>query len=544
MKECFKMIIKLFVRIVSPCLRLALCLFLAGASVFIPASASASASAKKAVIPQSVADELERSHFAVFALTASGDTLIDIQADKMLVPASNMKLITTGLALDALGEDFRYETKIAWSGSIENGILDGDLYIVGGGDPTLAADDSIAVPTPLIFEQWYQMIYNAGITGINGNIIGDDRYFGPMAEHPTWQWDDCGTYYGTGISGLTFFENIQTFNVTAGQFPGDDIVIYPSYPDCPWMDYRYDCSTGEAGTGDRLYFYTSSLAPAGEMRGTFAVDRNTKIVECSNKFPAYTCASYFERYLSEKGVECTGGAADLHYFRPESVNSESVSSEGISSEGVSSEGIRQEGGSGPYDSLTVAGSTFSPVLGRIAFETNYESNNLYAETLFNTLGRKLSGSGTYDASSIAAVRLLEDMGIDCREAVIEDGSGLSRHNLLSPSFICDFLAAMKSSDAFGAFWKSLPSPGCNGTLTYAMRDYAPEIAGKVRMKSGSMSGVKCFSGYILSPTGSPEDAAVFSVMINNSDLSQARMQKIADKIISLIVAAVQVSRQP
>ena len=474
-------------------------------------------------------NELGHALTGVLALTAAGDTIVSWNSGSLLMPASNMKLLTTGLALDALGSDFEYRTGIGYSGKICDSTLVGDLYITGGGDPTLASDDSIATALGELFRHWTGFLGKAGIRKIDGHIIGDDRYFGlPMPEEQTWQWDDCGTYYGAGVSGLTFFENMQTFSVAPGNEVGAPVSIQEKFPECPWMEYRYSCTTGEAGTGDRLYFYTTDMVPVGEMRGTFAVDRVPKTLECSNKFPAYTCAAYFTGWLSDRGIKCTEGPADTGFFAP-------------------AEGYV------PQDSLTMLGWTASPSLGRIAFMTNHDSNNVYAETLYHTLGKELWGKSDYVSSRQVMRKLLQEKGLDPRGIVIQDGSGLSRHNLLSPSFICGFLKAMEKSPEFDTFLYGLPSPGEGGTMETVMTGYRTELKSRVRLKSGSMTGVKCFSGYVF-PTSEAADAAgditgtaaensaatsgpaVFSIMINNSLMSQYRMQKIIDRLIFLITA--------
>jgi D-alanyl-D-alanine carboxypeptidase/D-alanyl-D-alanine-endopeptidase (penicillin-binding protein 4) len=216
---------------------------------------------------------------------SKGRTLIDVNAGKMMNPASNVKVITTGAALHALGNEYRFSTGIGYDGNINDGILDGNLYIIGGGDPTLGSKDSIATSLEVTFAQWEKLIRDAGIKEINGQLIGASRdFFNGMAEEPTWQWNDIGTYYGAGVTGLMFYENMQSFEVSAGAEIGKPVHITPSYPETPWMKFRYDCTTGKEGTGDQLYMFTSGLEPSAEIRGTFGVDRKPKRVDCSNKF--------------------------------------------------------------------------------------------------------------------------------------------------------------------------------------------------------------------------------------------------------------------
>ncbi len=444
---------------------------------------------------------------SICARTGDGRVLVDIWSGKMAVPASNVKLITTGAAMHALGADYRFETKVGHDGRIENGVLKGNLYIIGGGDPTTGSKDSIAVGIEQTFAAWKKIICDAGIRRIEGHVIGDGRHFEGMAEHPTWLWNDIGTYYGAGATGLMFYENMQSFSVSAGPSVGSETNITPSYPEAPWMEFRYDCTTGEKGTGDRLYMYTSDLAPVAEIRGTFGVDRAAKRVDCSNKFPEYTCASYFTDYLRVNGIECCLGAADLK--------------------------LRRTGGA-PSDSLEILGSTFSPSLKRIAFETNHASNNLFAETLYRTLGKKYTGKACYDSCAVALNGIIKSLNMNPKGANIVDGSGLSRQNYISADFFCRFLSAMMSSPVFDDYISTMPSPGSNGTLEYNMSKYPAGLKSRIKVKSGSMNGIRCYSGYILPAEGGKEETIVFSIMVNNCTAPSWKVRQLLDRMMAVM----------
>ena len=450
----------------------------------------------------------EQALVGVCVRTTDGQTLVDINAGKMLLPASNMKLITTGAALHAFGSEKQFETTLGYDGTIEDGILRGDLYIIGGGDPTLASKDSIAVAIETVFAQWEAIIRSAGIKGIEGYVIGDGRWFDDlMAEEPSWQLNDAGTYYGTGTTGLMFYENMQSFAVSAGAQVGDPVNIRPSYPEAPWMEFVYNCTTGEKGTGDQLYLYATDLAPVAQMRGTFGVDRAAKRLDCANKFPEYTCAYYFCNYLNDNGITCTEGPSDLKM---------SVAP------GASS--------------LTLLGSTFSPTLDRIVFETNHASNNLYAESLLRSLGKELCSSACYDSSYVALKDVLEDLAVDFTVgARVKDGSGLSRQNYISPDFMCRFLDAMAESPEYETFLDSLPFPGGNGTLQANMNGQPEQLRRRIRVKSGSMNGVRCYSGYILPSTSEGETLAV-SIMTNNCTAPTWKVRSILDKVMAAIAS--------
>lgn len=454
---------------------------------------------------------LSEAVMSICARSGDGRTLVDIDGDNMVMPASNMKLISTGAALHALGSDYRFKTGLGHDGKIVDGVLKGNLYIIGGGDPTLGSKDSIATSLDRTFAQWEKIVRDAGIRRIEGMIIGDGRYFEGMPEHPSWLWSDIGTYYGAGATGLMFYENMQSFTASPGQKVGAPVNIAPSYPETPWMEFRYNCATGDKGTGDQLYMYASDLAPIAEIRGTFGVDRARKRVDCSNKFPEYTCASYFADYLKGRGIP-SEGPADFRLCTDISGT--------------------------PAANLTMLGSTSSPSLKRIAFETNHASNNLYAETLFRSIGKAKTGSACYDSSYVALNDVLKELEINVSEGLqIVDGSGLSRQNYVSADFICGFLAAMMGSPCFEDYVSSLPSPGSHGTLAYNMQNIPAETKARIKVKSGSMNGVRCYSGYIIPTEGCKEDTIIFSIMVNNCTAPTWKIRPLLDKIMTALAEA-------
>ena len=498
----------------------ALSLSSAVTSAQIPASKPAPKSkAQRYIEMVSRNDMLKSSVFGVLAVTEGGDTLAVWNSDQRMVPASTMKLITTGMAIHRLGADFKYVTRIGHSGTIKDGVLDGDLYIVGGGDPTIASKDSIAIPRAKLFAQWKSFLDKAGIKRINGKVIGDGRYFDGPAEHDTWSYQDIGTAYGAGGNGLCFYENAQDFRVSAGPSVGSPVNVTVSFPDTPWMRYEYPCKTAPAGTGDQLYLFNTEFSPYAEIRGSFAIDRKPRIEEFSNRFGAYTCAHYFCEYLKNNGILVSEGPADVRLGR---IRSNLSSNE-----------------YGPYasgvDNLNMLGQTFSPSLKRIARETNLKSDNFYAEAIFRTLGRRFHHSASYDSSYVAVREVMKSLGVCADDVRIVDGSGLARHNYISPSFFVRFLSAMMDSPAFGDYIQTIGQPG--GRHYENRLSEAPvSVKSRVHLKSGSMNGVRCFSGYIEPRAGSKSETIVFSIMTNNSLVPASRIDPIIDRVISLLSA--------
>ena len=466
-------------------------------------------------------EPLRSAQIGVLALRMSGDTVASWRPQIKRIPASNAKLITTGTALRILGSDHRFRTGIGITGQVgEDGVLHGDVYILGGGDPTIGSKDSIATAAETLFSQWRNLLSRAGVKKVDGRVVGDGRWAEGPTELGSWLYEDIGTYYGAGADGLCFYRNIQDFQVTPGARPGDALTIVRGYPDTPWMDWRFRCATGEKGTGDKLFLYTSDLAPVAELRGTFAVDRKTKKVECSNKYGAYTCAAYFTNHLKSRGIAVTGGPAD------------------VDAGGHVRTRPGQPGTEAAADSAAIRllGETRSPALKRIAYLTNQRSDNFYAEALYRAVGKRLRGSAHYDSCFVAANDAFKLMGLNPYSGVfLEDGSGLSRKDAVSPAFFCDFLRNMLSSPAAEDFVQTLTQPNV-GSQAGRMRNEPEAVRSRVWYKSGSMDGVRCFSGYIVPTDGGKEDTIVFSVMINAYTGPNWKIMGQLDKIIALLAA--------
>ncbi|MBR2228142.1 MAG: D-alanyl-D-alanine carboxypeptidase/D-alanyl-D-alanine-endopeptidase [Bacteroidales bacterium] len=445
------------------------------------------------------AEPLKGAVVGVMVQDMSGHVVAQREAGRRMVPASNLKLITTGTALHALGPDFRFETEIGYTGEVDaDGTLHGDVYIVGGGDPTIGVADTVAVKPDALFWRWKSLLKDAGISRIDGRIIGDGRAYEGHLENQSWSYDDTGTYYGAGCNALSFYENAIDYVVSAG-VEGEPVKVTQRYPETPWMHFGNLTSTGPKGTGNSLYLYTTDLAPYAEMRGTFAVDRKQKIEHFANKYGALTCAYYFWQNLRGTGWAVSGGYADIDrngYVRGRDF-------------------VPADKAGTPK----LVGKSESPALSRIVRLTNVLSDNFYAEAIFRQMGERASGVAVYDSCRVAVADVLEDLVPGGLEGLrLEDGSGLSRLNTVSPAFLASFLRSMTRSRGFNAFLASLPKPG-EGTLAGLLPKLPADRKARVRVKSGSMDGVLCYSGYILDESGNPK--FVFSLMVNGATAKTA-----------------------
>ena len=460
-------------------------------------------------VDQAVTKEpLKGAVVGVMVQDAAGHVLASREAGRRLVPASNLKLVTTGTALHALGPDFRFETGIGYTGTVEDGTLHGDVYIIGGGDPTLGVTDTVAVKPDALFWRWKSMLKDAGISRIDGRIIGDGRAYEGHLENTTWGYDDTGTYYGAGCNALSYYENAVDYLVSAGT-ADEPVNVTQRFPDTPWMHFSNRTSTGPKGTGNSLYLYTTDLAPYAEMRGTYSIDRKPKVEHFANKYGALTCAYYFWQNLRDTGWDISGGYADIDrggYVR------------GADFVPAYKAGTPQ-----------VLGQSASPTLAKIVRQTNVLSDNFYAEAIFRQMGEKASGIAEYDSCRVAVYDVLENlMESDLAGIRLEDGSGLSRLNTASPAFLVSFLRSMTRSRGFDAFLASLPQPG-EGTLNTLLPKLAPTLKARIRVKSGSMDGVLCYSGYILDEQGKP--ARIFSLMVNGATEKTAVLRETLGSLI-------------
>lgn len=426
---------------------------------------------------------------SINAIDGDGNTIASWNSDTPLLTASTMKTITTGVALEVLGSDYKFSTKIAYDGNIDkNGVLNGNLYIVGGGDPTLGSRDTIAFAADSIFGVWTNSIRAAGIKRINGKVIGDDRYLVDETIPGSWQWGDVGYDYGSGASGLAFAENLSYFEFEAGKEIGDPVSITPLDPYSPKMIYINEATTGEKGTGDDTRYRVSDLAPVGKFLGEYGIDRRKDTIAFSNKFGPITCANAFASFLANQGI-INNGITDIKSELKANPN------------GVSCQ-----------DKLTYICETFSPELIEIVNVTNRISNNFFAETLLKSVGKALCGESDYYHATKAVREYIESRGVSVFGFTQDDGSGLSRENYVSSKFFCNYYTMMSKSATFAAFFESLPGPGRPGTLKSVLRNEDPELKATIRAKSGSLSGTRCYAGYV----DSKERGLIkFAILVNN-----------------------------
>jgi serine-type D-Ala-D-Ala carboxypeptidase/endopeptidase (penicillin-binding protein 4) len=427
----------------------------------------------------------------------TGQDILSINARKALKPASNMKLITTATALGILGEDYRYKTKLLYTGQITDSTLHGNIIIKASGDPTLGSKRFKTIPDyEQLVQNWAQAIHRLGIKNVTGSLQVDQSVFEPATAPDTWQWGDLGNYYGAASYGLNYNENMFTAFFSTSRQSGTAANLLQVFP--RMVNFNIDNQVlGQADTkGDNVLFYSSPLSNNLLAKGSLPTGRQAFSVRGAMINPAQTLLYMLGNALSQQNI--------LVYNKSEQ--------------------------SSPDQHLIL--EQVSPSLHQICSQTNIESINVFAESMLKTIGLQKYGLGS-DANGIKALReywLLK--GVNLKAFDNRDGSGLSASNYLSTQNMVDILAIAANEKYFTAFYQSIPIVGEEGTV----RNFAKNspAAGKVRAKSGTIDKVKAYSGYYYDPSG---QLMCFSIIANQYDAPSSYITRELGQLIGLMCSS-------
>ncbi len=439
-------------------------------------------------IDQWVADEYFTHASVGIAVVdaATGEQVAGYGSAKSLIPASNLKLLTTATALKILGPDYRFETQLAYDGYVDaQGILSGNLYLIGSGDPTLGSPEMEGTPgLEAILERFRMAVQQAGIRQVTGRVITDERAFSSAVNGSHWQWLDMGNYYVCGTFGLNLHDNLYYLRFQQVGQLGATPPVATTTPTVPGLQFVNEIKSAERGSGDNAYIYGAPYTYQRHLRGTIPVGSGLFTIKGAIPDPPLFAAQQLRDALEAVGILC---------LRPPAT-------------------MRSLGASAPALGSPKSLYTHqSPPLSKIVDRTNMESVNLYAEALLRAIGRKVKGEGSAEAGLVAVYDYWKGRGLDLGGVQLYDGSGMSPRNVVPPAFICDLLSAMyQDQDIRQVFWESLPLAGRSGSLKNSLKGTAAE--GKLRAKSGSLEQVRAYSGYVTNHAGK---VLAFSVLLNN-----------------------------
>jgi serine-type D-Ala-D-Ala carboxypeptidase/endopeptidase (penicillin-binding protein 4) len=432
-----------------------------------------------------------------FYLRAANDTtpIVSIDIDRGYVPASVMKVVTTSTALAVLGPEYHYSTSLQYDGTIDAATrtLNGNVYIRGGGDPTLGAVD----PEKL-FASWAVTIKNLGIDSIAGCVIGDAECFERDPIPGGWAWEDINSDYGAAPCGLNIRGN--TFDLQLS--PSGGGVSMKTSPYIPGMKLYNQIIKGGGG---KSYAYVTGGPYQFERTALGEVSTYTE-VRSNIPDPALFCAQQLKSNLASYGIHLRDSATTLRLMRLNGLKSEA-----------------KEG----RKTISSVGSTS---LGQLVYQTNQISQNFYAETILKTLSMKVKGYGsTYGGVSVV-YDFWRNHGIDLRGMCMVDGSGLSRNNSITTHQLVDMLAYIaKDSTVFPVFLRSLPTAGESGTIRKLADGTAAE--GNVHAKSGTMSRIRAYSGYVYTRSNK---LMCFAVVGNNTQWDVMRLRDKFERLFVLM----------
>ena len=410
----------------------------------------------------------------------SGAVIAELNSHQYVIPASTLKVITTGAALGTLGPTFRYSTKIFHTGTFnkETGVVNGDLIIYGNGDPTLQSEN-FSKDTNQVTDKWAQILKEKGIKEIKGKIIGDATYFDRTIPG-NWIWADISNYFGVAPCGLSYNDNkfkIIYTSKEAGSKANVDKTI-PAYCN---NTICINSNVVSKGTEDDAFVFGDPYSYIKEVSGKIPPNKTNFEVEAALPDPALLCAEKLCTSLTRLGIKCNQKLVESNYKRTDSVVTKQLL----------------------YTHL-------SPTLDKIIYYTNLKSNNLYCETILRSIGKGSMHTGIDIVSNY-----WQKKGLDVSELFMVDGSGLSRANTVTTNFQASLLTKIfNDSINYKIFNNSLPVAGKSGSMSNIGKGKL--IENNMRAKTGYINRARGYCGYVKSKSG--KDLA-FSVLFNNYNCS-------------------------
>lgn len=452
---------------------------------------------------ESLDNLIERQSFYPYTLGISVRNIVSskevysLESDHRMIPASSLKVITTFSALDMLGEDFRYETKIGYSGQIStDGTLSGDIWIIGSGDPSLGSPRPELKPHfEDVITQVVKMVQGAGIKCIDGNIVCDASIFDNEYHHPGWQWNDVGNYYGAGVFGINMNENEYELTFKADG-PIDSICpIVNINPKIPNIAIQSDVTLAGRRTGDNAYIYGGSNFNHKYVKGTIPKRNRTFTIRGAIPNPPDFFAYHISQALEENNISNSG-----YDFINKSDKSQNTH---INTIGV----FRSE----PLKELTS--------------QANHKSINLYCEAFLKTI----SNNGSREGGISRISQNLQQYGIDTLQIMMEDGSGLNSRNTITPALFTTFLQKYWQKWGSEFVLSQLPRTSYEGTVKSLLVN--KRSRGQAWLKSGYINKALTYTGYLKSKSG---NIYSLSIMANNYNVKTSAIRAKIEEIIEYI----------
>ncbi len=467
-------------------------------------TSSANLCAQNIIFSPDVIQTVENSRaydafWSVIVRDTTGKIVEGYNFDKLVRPASNLKLLTSAAILDELGSDFRYSTKIYGMGYQEGSSWEGDIIIRGVGDPSISGEfyneDRFHV-----FDKFFMVLDSMGIRKINGNLIGNDGYFDNQPYPEGWSWEDLSFYYGVEISALSFNNNAVDLRVYANDEVGEtpEIEWFPF--DTDYVEFLNQQVITPLGTEYDEYYQrllgTNTIVLRSKLPKNYVETESLSVLDASRYF-----MDTFHKYLEDGNIALNGRLI-------------------IDSQPMEISGDRYQ----------VLAEHQSVPLRKLLTRVNKKSDNFYAEMLLKTIAAEhFDAAGSTELGLSLVKDFAVSMEIDTTRLEMSDASGMAPSTLMTPEDLSELLVNMRDHPEFDAYKNSLSIAGVDGSLENRFDGTA--LQGKIHGKTGYVSGVRSLSGYMEASSGQD---LVFSVVTNNYTEKTSYIDTIQEQIIRKI----------
>ena len=470
-----------------------------------PASSSARTSLARAIDSMATQPAFRNANWGMLIVDPQrGDTLYARNAGKLFMPASNQKILTGATAVAQLGPDFRFRTDFAAGGPVVNGSMRGDLVVIGRGDPTVsdaAFGDAMKPLRAAADSLWVR-----GVREIAGALVKGGDAFPDSTLGFGWAWDDLDYGYSAGVDELFFNEGFARVTVRAATRVGGVATVRTAPARTVPQIGRVSVVTGgmmdpEARAPNSIQWETDIRGPRPRVDlAGFVKARDSATVDVAIRNPLQAWLEAFAEALADRGIALRGNVISAP--------------------------------AAPTTGLTPLFTLWSPPLRTIMPLFEKPSQNQIGEILFRTLGLEKTGVGTPDSGRRVVQRQLAAWGADTAGHAVRDGSGLSRHDYVTPETIVRVLDAMRTHAEFRTFYDALPIAGVDGTIRTRMKGTPAE--GNVHAKTGTVDKARSLSGYVTTADGR---MLLFSFLCNNFTVPNRAVEQVQDDILVRLAAS-------
>lgn len=415
----------------------------------------------------------------------TGKEIYNLNGNILLTPASTQKIITSIAALDVLGKDYKYKTELGYDGELNDDKLQGNLFIKGYGDPTLGSRRYKSTHAEAVLAGWMNHLKKSGIKKITGNVYLDASAFSFQPLPGGWIWEDMGNYYGAGTWGINWNENQYELLLKPGSHPGDKIAIKGTEPELKDQLFVNNLVTGGKGSGDNAYIYNPPFSKYAFVEGSF--EGGSKICGAISNPPRHL-AFELEKLFYQNNIMLDGSF---------------ITSEEL----VAAHKIIPSPAEVFY-------THYSPAMDSIVYWFMKKSINVYGEALLKSIALAKTAVGATDSGVAVAKRFYTEKAIaSAAELKIVDGSGLSPQNRLTPKSLVNALLYAQQQAWFNVFYQSFPENN------------------NMKLKSGTLSGVKSFAGYHTAADGREY---VLAIIVNSYQGATSSLVKKIYKLLDVL----------